>query len=159
MGAIPYAEAMQAALEGFHASGPEHRNCAQTMMAFAAMRLDAPLEVCEIARYLGGGIARQGLICGVLTGTVLALGLKGSSWVVAGSDRAQAPVADPQADLQALFRDFHTEFGGTDCRVLTGCDLSTPEGLAAFRESRGSNTCTRMLTWTMGRLELMLNVR
>lgn len=159
MGAIPYTDAAWAALEGFRSSGPVHRNCAQTMLAFAAMRLDAPVEACEIARYLGGGIARQGLICGVLTGAALALGLRDSSWVIDRPDREQTPVGDAQADLQALFSDFRAEFGGTDCTVLTGCDLSTPEGLATFRSSRGSDKCTRMLTWAMGRLESLLNVR
>ena len=157
MGAIPYTEAAQTALAGFCAVGPEHRNCAQTMVMFAAMRLGDPPEICEIARYLGGGIARQGKICGVLTGTALAVGLKDSPRATGASTHSEATAAETQDHLRALFHDFRIEFGGTNCVQLTGYDLSTPEGLAGFRGSDARKKCALMLAWAMERLEALFD--
>jgi hypothetical protein len=47
---------------------------------------------------------------------------------------------DDQADskeltykmVQDCLRDFQSKFGSTNCRELLDCDLSTPEGTAAF---------------------------
>lgn len=152
---LPFAVAAERALAGFRCAGAAHRNCAQTVMAFAALRLGLPPEVSDVARYLGGGIARQGLTCGVLTGTALACALKPPTEPAV--DREHVPHAtDVQEELQRLIREFAAEFGGTDCRTLTGCDLSTPDGLASFRMSAARDRCEDMLQWAFGRVDSCL---
>ena len=156
MTSLPYPAALNKALAGFQESGPTHHNCAQTMIFFAALRLGSPVEVTQIARYLGGGIVRQGLTCGVLTGTALALALGGSQLE---SDEDAARTTSGQQDLQSLISDFVTEFGASDCATLTGCNLLTPEGSEKFRESGAGQRCEAMVRWMMERLDQVLQKR
>ncbi|HOX44401.1 MAG TPA: C-GCAxxG-C-C family protein [Myxococcota bacterium] len=119
-------------LTDFRASGPGHRNCAQSVLLFA-LRLrgeddGAAAGAVELARYLGGGLGRAGLTCGALTGAALALGLR---------DRDLDPALGGPQDaaregLQTLARDFAARLGATDCRALTGCDLTSSLGRVKF---------------------------
>jgi C_GCAxxG_C_C family probable redox protein len=72
------------------------------------------------AMALNGGIAYSGATCGAITGVALAVGkLAGER----APDRAQAKAAS-RAVVQAVMAEFAAEFGATDCRTLTGYDLS-----------------------------------
>jgi hypothetical protein len=123
---------LERCLADFRSSGPVHRNCAQSVLLFA-LRLrgeddGAAAGVVEVARYLGAGLGRAGLTCGALTGAALALGLR---------DRDLDPTLSGPADtareaLHALARDFAIQLGATDCRALTGCDLSSAMDRAKF---------------------------
>ncbi|MBI4336791.1 MAG: C_GCAxxG_C_C family protein [Chloroflexi bacterium] len=83
----------------------------------------------RIATGFGGGISRQGSVCGALVGAVMALGLKYGRQ--AGSESPD-PV---YSRVQQLYSRFEQEMGGTICRQLTGMDLTTPEGYQKFRAS------------------------
>jgi C_GCAxxG_C_C family probable redox protein len=74
---------------------------------------------------MGGG----GSACGALVGAVMAVGLKHGR--AEGSGDAQAA----RERSQRVLRRFVAEMGSDLCRELTGMDLSTPEGTAAFRQS------------------------
>ena len=56
--------------------GPSRLHCAQAVLRFALLVADLDPDLVVAARYLGGGVARMGETCGVLTGAALALGLR-----------------------------------------------------------------------------------
>ena len=82
-----------------------------------------------IATAFGGGIGGTGSVCGAVVGAVMAIGLR--------HGRRDASVKDARAYglTQELRRRFEAEMGATECRTLTGMDLSTPEGVRAFYKS------------------------
>lgn len=138
------AEARERALAAFLATGEAHRNCAQTMVIYAAARLGCSGEVADVARYLGAGLARQGLLCGLLSGSALALGLR---------DAQSGQASSAPAELASLVGDFRQEFGHVDCRCLTGCNLDTAEGSDRFSGSARKEKCLAMAKWVIARLD------
>ena len=88
-----------------------------------------------VATGLCGGLAYMGGPCGALTGAILGVGL------VAGR---RAPTGDktrPYAIVQALVAQFEERFGATGCIALTGVDLGTPEGHAAYHANGQKARC------------------
>lgn len=83
----------------------------------------------RIATAFGGGIGRQGHICGALSGGVISIGVK------YGRDkgRDQAARDKSYALVREFFRRFKNEFGNVNCYELIGCDLTTPEGIEKLR--------------------------
>jgi len=84
----------------------------------------------RIATAFSSGVARHGEICGALTGAAIALGLK------YGRDEPKDVAARDAlyARMDQLMRAFEREFGAVRCIELTGCDMTTAEGLARSRE-------------------------
>jgi len=121
-------------------------NCAQSVYAACAtgeglsearrLALGAPF---------GGGIARQGEICGALAGALLTLG------EICGEAMAADPVAGRNAlyaRAKQLTEAFRAAQGSILCRELTGCALDTEEGQRSFKE-RGlhKNLCTGLVAF------------
>lgn len=80
-------------------------------------------------------MGRQGLVCGAITGGLMALGLtKGRSSRTESREMAY----NVAKELQSRFR---AAFGTVMCRELTGCDLSTPEGLERFKATNQHEKC------------------
>jgi C_GCAxxG_C_C family probable redox protein len=78
----------------------------------------------DIALGLAGGIGLQGETCGVLSGCALVLSL-------AVAEREKEYPKKKMRTLQAVGRvhkAFKERLGRTDCRSLSGLDLTTPEG-------------------------------
>ncbi|MCL5942871.1 MAG: C-GCAxxG-C-C family protein [Actinobacteria bacterium] len=147
------AQALETALAGFLATGAAHRNCAQAVMLYTLAALGEDPGVVALARYLGGGIGRSGSTCGALTGAALGLGLRDLHDPQTWADRSP----EGCAQLQALLRDFRDEFGATECRALTDCDLSTEAGRMRFTNQRLRETrCVRYIEWVCGRLGELL---
>ena len=121
-------------------------NCAQSVYAASAIG-DGLSEAqrLAIAGSFGGGIARQGEICGALTGAFLSLG------EAVGEAMAVDPVAGRKllyervTLLTEAFREAH---GSIICRELTGCALNTEAGQRSFSE-RGlhQNLCTGLVAF------------
>lgn len=106
-------------------------NCAEAVLLAVAGALDVkPDHLPRIATGFGGGVAGCGEICGALSGAVMALGLKHGRTAPADQDAKRALYAR----AQELMQDFQEEFGNIRCLSLTGCNLSTPEGLARAQE-------------------------
>ena len=121
-------------------------NCAQSVYASSATGdgLSEPQRL-ALAAPFGGGIARQGEICGALTGALLAL----------GESEGEAMAADPVAGRNAIYERarqlteaFRKAHGAILCRELTGCALDTEAGRSAFKE-RGlhQNICTKLVAF------------
>ena len=101
-------------------------NCSESVLLLVTgeWKAKSPL-IPRIATGFGGGIGRQGYVCGALSGGVLAISLKH------GRDKATDRAARDKTYslVRDLFRQFKEEFGSINCWELTGCDLTTPEGL------------------------------
>ncbi len=83
----------------------------------------------RIATPFGGGIGGRGEVCGAVVGSVMAIGLK------YGREESSQPSEEAYALAQEFCHRFEQETGHLYCRDLTGMDLSTPEGIQAYRRS------------------------
>ncbi len=119
-------------------------NCAQSVYAGSASGdgLSEPQRL-ALAAPFGGGIARQGEVCGALMGALLTL----------GEACGEAMAADPVAGRDALYAQarqltetFRKEHGSILCRELTGCELDTEAGRSSYKK-RGlhQNLCTKLV--------------
>jgi C_GCAxxG_C_C family probable redox protein len=134
----------QRALELFS----QNYNCAQSV--FAACATNTGLSEAQrlaLAAPFGGGIARQGEICGALTGALLALGEAG------GEVMATDPVAGRDAvyeRAQQLIEAFRAAHGSILCRELTGVSLNTEAGQRAFKErDLHKNLCDKLVVFAV----------
>ena len=127
--------------------------CAEAVLQAIAEHqgLDSPV-IPGIATGLTAGVARTSNLCGAVTGGILGLGL------VMGR-QSSADSVDPIFEAtQALMAEFKQAHGSTNCRVLTGVDLNTPEGQAAFRDSGQIVHCAAYVEQvTQKALELIAN--
>lgn len=107
--------------------------CAETALIVLqeAFGLRQPMES-SVAMAFNGGVAWSGGLCGAVSGAAMAVGrLAGKG--IADHKEAKALMRSLVASLLAQFR---AEFGSTNCRELTGLDISTEEGHRAFVESK-----------------------
>lgn len=100
-------------------------SCAQAVFSGLAPRSGLPAEqAVRIAASFGGGIGRQGQICGALSGALMALGLRYGH---------ACPPADPEAKKrtlllsQRLIERFRDRNGHITCPGLLGFDLANTE--------------------------------
>lgn len=110
----------------------EGYSCSQSALSAFAEELGLPLEVAfRLASPFGGGIGRQGEVCGAASGALMALGLRYGSATPdkAKKERTYAVAAE-------FLHTFEARFGSVCCRDLIQADTSTPEGLAAARERK-----------------------
>jgi C_GCAxxG_C_C family probable redox protein len=135
--------------------GPNHLNCAQAVMRCALLAMDQDSELTGVGGYLGGGMVRMGQVCGALSGTAVALGLRDQLGTQEGS-KAAASIFDW---LQELTRKFEAEFGAVTCRELLGCDISTQEGFRDAKRSQATRRCPEYVSWTCDRLGEILDCR
>ena len=107
-------------------------NCAQSVYAACATG-DGMTEAQRLAlgAPFGGGIARQGEICGALTGAFLALAEANASAMAVDPVAARSALYASVKQLTEAFRDAH---GSIICRELTGCALDTEAGQRTFKE-------------------------
>jgi C_GCAxxG_C_C family probable redox protein len=98
---------------------------------------------------LGGGVGGAGDVCGAVLGGSIAVG------ELVGDRVADLPRAkDVARDLVLPFyREFLAQFGSVDCRPLSGFDLSTNEGFAAYKASTAKDErCRKLVTYAVRRL-------
>jgi C_GCAxxG_C_C family probable redox protein len=114
--------------------------CAEAVLQAIAehQHIDSPV-IPKIATGLTAGVARTSDLCGAVSGAILGLGL------VMGRESSTDSVEPVFAATQALLADFERQHGSTNCRVLTGVDLNTPQGQAAFRESGQATRCAALV--------------
>jgi C_GCAxxG_C_C family probable redox protein len=152
MASLPPEHARAEALARFAAPPPEHINCGQAVLVYALLRLDEDPEAIIKAKYFGGGFAGSGELCGALSGAVLALGVRD----MVLTDRGMEPPAETPDQVRALLKDFSETFGARCCLDLTGFDLTTPEGMTAFKMSDIRSRCNDYVAWAIDRLEPLL---
>ena len=120
-------------------------NCAESvLLALAGDDHGEPPPWQRAAATFGGGIARQGLLCGCLTGCAMAVGLRIGRLRPddqESRDRSYRVTA-------AVFRRFRQRFGALDCRLLSGMDLNQPISPEALRRLH-AETCGPMVEETV----------
>jgi C_GCAxxG_C_C family probable redox protein len=106
-------------------------NCAQAVFAGFGPDLGLSLELClALSSPFGGGIGREGEVCGAISGALLVIGL-------AHSKKEWGPAELKEhvyGHTQALLDHFKARHGTLLCRNLIGCELKTPEGRRAATE-------------------------
>jgi len=83
----------------------------------------------RVASGFGGGVGRTGLVCGAISGAVIAAGVRYGTGA-ADHDKERAYEIS-----EALVRSFSARFGATSCRELIGLDLSDPLDSRKARDS------------------------
>ncbi len=103
-------------------------NCAQSLLSAFASRFGLTSQFAlRLAAPFGAGMAREGQVCGALSGALMVLGLQ-----YAGSR------PEDKERIYRIARDFMDQFenqhGSIICKELLGHDISTPAGLQAARD-------------------------
>ena len=141
-------KASERAVELFHA----HYNCAQSVYAASATG-DGLSEAQRLAisAPFGGGVARQGELCGALTGALLALGETGGEAMAADPVAGRKALYERVTQLTEAFREAH---GAIICRELTGCVLNTEAGQHTFHESDiRQSRCSKFVAFAAGKVD------
>ena len=148
MASEKFEQAKDQAMAGYLDPGPNHLNCAQAVMRCGLLAMDQDPELTYYATFLGGGMARMGLVCGALSGAALALGLYEHLQAEKG---VKSPVSSFDW-LQSLVRDFEAKFGSSACEGLLGCDISTAKGFREAKRSQATKHCPEFVSWSCDRL-------
>ena len=106
-------------------------SCSQAVLAAYAERYGLPDAVAfKLSAAFGGGMGRQGEVCGAVSGALMVLGLE--KGYTSPDDKAG------KEHIYELTRQFCAEFtrrtGGLRCSELLGCQIGTPEGLRQAQE-------------------------
>lgn len=106
----------------------------------------------KAATGFGGGIGARGSMCGVISGSVIVIGLKHGR----GKEDEMGAAMNAYLRCSDLLDWFKEEFGSTMCSDLTGgVDFRDPEQLAEFYGS-GHEKCIEMASRTSARLADLL---
>jgi C_GCAxxG_C_C family probable redox protein len=84
-------------------------------------------------------MARTDGMCGDVTGAVLSLNL-----LLGRDDASQSKEENYQA-IQLFIARFKEKFGGINCTELTGCNLSTEEGVDDYNRNGLHQDCTKFV--------------
>jgi C_GCAxxG_C_C family probable redox protein len=107
-------------------------NCAQSVLLtlYEYIEPEGKNELIpKIASGFGGGIGRCGSVCGALTGSIMAVGIKYGS-----NDTGVEKRAKVYANAKMLYKQFEKQHGTVFCRDLIKLDLSNPEEAAKARQ-------------------------
>jgi len=111
------------------------------------MGIDSRLDS-SIATGFGGGLGRNGFICGAIAAGTMVIGLQARG---EGKKRVY-PVVD------RFLNDFKSRFGGVNCRELTGVDLKTEEGMTYLKEE-GHKKCSKFVRYAADKLIEILSTK
>lgn len=134
-----------------------HRNCAQSV--FSVFSTDFGLDednAISIASAFGGGLAHTQRTCGVITGSLMAIGL-----ALYDHDSepgiAKTMVYDHSLDFMNQFRELHKSL---ECRTLLGADMHTEEGQKFIADNDlYENRCERFIDDAVKIVERMIGQR
>ena len=103
-------------------------SCSQAVFSAYASDLGIQDDIAlKLASPFGGGVARQGDVCGAVTGALMVLGMKkGNATIEAKNENYKIP-----EEFVKRFEELH---GTILCRDLLGHDLSLPDELQSARE-------------------------
>jgi len=111
--------------------------CAESVVLAIAQAEGVESELLpKVATAFCSGMARTCGTCGALTGAIMGVSL------ALGRSTAKDSVQPSYTATQQLIKAFENEFGSRDCQALLGgCDLSTPEGQAMFKDQKLGQRC------------------
>jgi C_GCAxxG_C_C family probable redox protein len=99
----------------------------------------------RIATGFGGGVGRNGDICGALAGGVIAIGLASGR---DNSDQSRDPCYHA---VDRFYNEFVETFGSSRCRNLTGLDLKKPEQREVHKNRIHAERCSPIVAWAAKR--------
>ena len=109
------------------------------------MKVD-PVLVPSIATGFGGGLGRNGFVCGAVAAGTMIISVKG-----AGKGKKKVyPV------VNRFVSDFQSRFGGVNCRELIEVDLKTEEGMAYLKE-QGHKKCKEFVHYAADKISEILD--
>jgi C_GCAxxG_C_C family probable redox protein len=108
--------------------------------------------VLKCATGFGGGIGARGSICGLISGSVMVIGLKHGR----GKEDDMSVALSAYLRCSQLMEWFKVEFGSEMCSSLTGgVDFRDPEQLARYYAT-GHQKCVEMAGKTAAKLSELL---
>lgn len=102
-------------------------NCAQSVLSVYHADFNLPEDtLLRIATAFGGGIGRQQLTCGAVTGAIMAIGLKYGK----GSNDSDENKKETYRYTLHFFNEFKKRHGSANCReLLEGLDMHNPDDM------------------------------
>jgi C_GCAxxG_C_C family probable redox protein len=130
-------------------------NCAQIVAVTFSEKVNKDNKtLLAAASGFGGGIGRQAMTCGALTGAVIVLGFsKGQT--EAGDSAAKELTYKSVRDFFSHFKKIH---GAVLCRELLDCDISTPEGFEIHSKGCHLEKCCQYIETSIDILDNMLKI-
>ncbi|MBW2652037.1 MAG: C_GCAxxG_C_C family protein [Deltaproteobacteria bacterium] len=101
---------------------------------------DSALES-SIATGFGGGLGRNGFICGVIAAGTMIIGLR-----CKGKDKKEV-----YQIVDSFLNDFKSQFGVVNCRELIGVDLKTKEGMT-YLKTEGHKKCSEFVRYAANKI-------
>jgi C_GCAxxG_C_C family probable redox protein len=125
-------------------------NCAESILLALSVQPGVTKQevksfVPRIATGFGGGVGRNGDICGALAGGIMSISL------ALGRDNSEEDRDPCYPAVGKLHNDFVKTFGTCRCRELTNVDLKTEDGFEAYQERIHSERCIPIVAWTVKR--------
>lgn len=99
----------------------------------------------RIATGFGGGLGRNGFVCGVISAGTMMIG-----WRCKGKDKKEV-----YQIVDSFINDFKSQFGSVNCRDLIGVDLKTKEGMA-YLKAEGHQQCSEFVRYAADRVAEIL---
>jgi len=103
----------------------------------------------KIATGFCAGISRTCGMCGAVSGAIMAIDF------FYGRNSPDEPVAKSFSKVKKLLDMFESEFGSTNCKQLTGCDLGTEEGQKTFVSK---NLVERCINYTQEATRMAISI-
>lgn len=94
-----------------------------------------------IATGFGGGLGRNGFICGVIAVGTMIIGLK-----YKGKEKKEVYQV-----VDKFLGDFKSRFGSVNCRDLIGVDLKTKEGMT-YLKTEGHKKCSEFVRYAADKI-------
>ena len=98
-----------------------------------------------IAAGFGGGLGRNGYICGAVAAATMIIGLEGR-----GKSKKEI-----YAQVDGFLNDFKSRFGDVNCRGLISVDLKTKEGMD-YLAAEGHKKCNAFVRYAADRIAEMI---
>lgn len=100
-------------------------NCSQAVLTSFGQDYGLSKDLClKIGCAFGGGMARQQMTCGAVTGALMALGLEFGR----GADDPHSKTGEAYDKTKELFEEFKKRNGSINCKeLLLGLDMNDPE--------------------------------
>jgi C_GCAxxG_C_C family probable redox protein len=130
-------------------------SCSQAVLASRAEQFGLATETAlKLSAAFGGGLGRQGEICGAASGALMVIGLE--------DGYTKPEDKEAKEHTYELTRRFTAEFinrtGALHCSDLLGCQIGTPEGMQSAQEQNLFKTvCPKLVAEASQILSEMLD--
>ena len=127
-------------------------NCAESLLLVLSKHSDLDSRfIPRIATGFGGGIAKNGDVCGALSGAVMAIGL------ALGRDSPDQSRDQCVTAVDQFYTDFVKTFGSCKCRELTHVDFKSPANSAISLKKIHRECCTPIVEWAAKTASRIIN--